>query len=109
MMSSTPWIASSATSAEDGGAENFSGFRVDDNFHEALRFPFSMARPTCHRARADQEPPIAGARLVSVIPARPSGGSVYERVAGYAVAQAPRFTVEADWRRRSRSVVRRCG
>src|SRR5438093_138666 len=84
-----------ATGAEDGGAQNFSSVRVDDDLHEALCFPFlDGTRNAAHEARADQEPPTAGARLHLGHSDAAERRIGVEGIAGYALVQTPRFAVE---------------
>ena len=78
MRSRTAWIASSPLDAEDRRAEDLAGLGVGHDLDEALRLALlDGAADARHRPLADQDA-AAGLRAasVSVMPQRPSGGSV---------------------------------
>ena len=77
IMSSTPWMASSPPVPRIAAPRILLGLGVDDDLHEALRLALlDRAADAGHRPLADQQRPAAARACVSVMPTRPSGGSM---------------------------------
>ena len=76
--SSTPWIASSPPGPRMRGAQDLCASRVDHDLHEALasRPSRSRAADARHRPLADQHGGPRARASASVMPTRPSGGSM---------------------------------
>ena len=68
-----------AAGAEDGRAEDLARLGIDDDLHEPLRLAFlDRAADAGHRTLADRGAAGRVARAcASVMPTRPSGGSMY--------------------------------
>ena len=72
-----PWIASSPPGPEDRGAEDLAGLGIGDDLHEAVRLALlDRAADARHRPLADQDRRPAFRASASLMPARPSGGSM---------------------------------